>query len=111
MSEGEKILYYLSVAGAAGIALCICTISLGIISSWIFKLGLRKGITIANETGIQNVPLALTITATILANPHISIVPAAYGFVQILFFIIVLALAFGPWSLRLFTIKDEPASH
>ncbi|MCB9077378.1 MAG: bile acid:sodium symporter [Anaerolineaceae bacterium] len=101
VSESDNVLYYLAEAGAAAIMLCLTTILLGFVSAWLFKLDLRTRITIANEAGIQNVPLALTITATILANPLITIAPAAYGFVQIFLLSIILGVAFGPWSAKL----------
>ena len=81
--------------------LCLITILLGFMSARLFKCDLRTRITIANEAGIQNVPLALTITTTILTNPLIAITPAAYGLVQICLLSMVLGLAFGPWSDRL----------
>lgn len=101
VSESDNLLYYLAEAGAAAIILCLTTILLGFMSAWLFKLDLRTRITIANEAGIQNVPLALTVTATILANPLIAIAPAAYGFVQIFLLSIILGVAFGPWSAKL----------
>lgn len=98
VDERENLLYYLSRAGAAGVMLCLTTITLGFVSAWLFKFDLRTRITIANESGIQNVPLALMVTATILANPLITITPAAYGLVQITFYAVVMVIAFGPWT-------------
>lgn len=46
-------------------------------------------------------PLALTVTASILGNRLIAITPAAYGLVQIFLLSMVLGLAFGPWSAKL----------
>ncbi|MCB0195105.1 MAG: bile acid:sodium symporter family protein [Anaerolineae bacterium] len=101
VSESDHLLYYLAQAGEATVMLCLITILLGFMSARLFKCDLRTRITIANEAGIQNVPLALTITTTILTNPLIAITPAAYGLVQICLLSMVLGLAFGPWSDRL----------
>ena len=101
VSESENLLYYLAQAGIAAVMLCVTTILLGFVSTWLFKLDLRTRITIANEAGIQNVPLALTVTASILGNRLIAITPAAYGLVQIFLLSMVLGLAFGPWSAKL----------
>jgi len=98
VDERENLLYYLSRAGAAGVLLGLTTVTLGFVSAGLFKFDLRTRITIANESGIQNVPLALMVTATVLANPLIAITPAAYGLVQISFYAFVMVLAFGPWS-------------
>jgi BASS family bile acid:Na+ symporter len=107
ISEGRSLLTYLGQAGAAAVLLFFITFSLGFVSPWVFKLGLRTRLTIATESGVQNVPLALTVTATILANPLITITPAAFGMVQVFFFSIILLVAFGPWSLPL---PDEQAT-
>ena len=112
ISEREHLVNYLAQAGAAAVLLFLITFSLGFASSWVLKLGLRTRLTIANEAGVQNVPLALTVTATILASPLIAITPVAFGLVQISFFTIVLLIAFGPWSSRLpveRTTSDELA--
>jgi predicted Na+-dependent transporter len=71
------------------------------VSAWFFNLDLPIRITIATESGIQNVPLALTVTATILAKPLIAITPAAYGLVQIFLLSILLVIACGPWPVKL----------
>lgn len=108
VSEHENLLYYLAQAGAAAVMLCLTTISIGFMSAWLFKLDLRTRITIANESGIQNVPLALTVTVTLLGNPLMAITPAAYGLIQIFLLSIVLVLAFGPWSAKV--LPKQPVS-
>ena len=98
--EGENLLYYLTQTGVATGMLCLLTVSLGFAAARLAGLSLPIRKTIAIESGIQNVPLALTVTATILANPLIAITPAAYGLVQLMLFIIILVIAFGPRFLK-----------
>lgn len=98
VSERENLLYYLAQAGAATVILSLTTILLAFMMTWLFKLDLRTGITLANDSAVQNVPLTLTLSATVLANPLMAITPVAYGLVQIFFYIIVLVIVFGPWA-------------
>lgn len=98
VNERENLLYYLAQAGAATVILSLTTILLAFMMTWLFKLDLRTGITLANDSAVQNVPLTLTLSATVLANPLMAITPAAYGLVQIFFYIIVLVVVFGPWA-------------
>jgi BASS family bile acid:Na+ symporter len=97
LSERESLLNFLVQAGFATLMLCLTTLLLGFMSAWLFKLSPRIRITIAIESGIQNVPLALTVAASVLANPLIAITPAAYGLVHIFLYTIILVIVFGPW--------------
>ncbi len=109
VSQRENLLYYLIQAGAAVLILALATILLAFMTSWLFKLDLRTTITLVNESAVQNIPLTLTFSVTILANPLIAIMPAAYGLIQLFFFTIVLVMAFSPWAsplLRQQTIKE-----
>jgi BASS family bile acid:Na+ symporter len=97
LSERENLLNFLAQAGFATLMLCLITLLLGFMSAWLFKLSPRIRITITIESGIQNVPLALTVAASVLANPLIAITPAAYGLVHIFLYTIILVIVFGPW--------------
>lgn len=97
LTERENLYDYLVQAGISTLILCLSTLLLGFMSGWLFKLNPRIRMTLALESGIQNVPLALAVAATILANPQIALTPAAYGLVQSLLLIVILMMAFSPW--------------
>ena len=61
LAERENLLYYLTQAGIATGLLCLLTVSLGFASARFAGLSLPIRKTIAIESGIQNVPLALTL--------------------------------------------------
>ena len=96
LTERENLYDYLVQAGISTLILCLSTLLLGFMSGWLFKLNPRIRMTLALESGIQNVPLALAVAATILANPQIALTPAAYGLVQSLLLIVILMIAFSP---------------
>jgi BASS family bile acid:Na+ symporter len=79
IKEKENILDYFSRAGILAFLLIVLTISVGYITSKLFKLSNNQSTTIALESGIQNATMALTIATTILANTGYAVTPAIYG--------------------------------
>jgi BASS family bile acid:Na+ symporter len=79
LTERENLYDYLVQAGISTLILCLSTLLLGFMSGWLFKLNPRIRMTLALESGIQNVPLALAVAATTLL------------------LIVILMMAFSPW--------------
>ena len=79
IKEKNNIVSYFIDAGLLALSLNIITISLGLLTARIFRLGKKSGVTIALESGIQNGTMALFIAGTLLSNPAYGIAPAVYS--------------------------------
>jgi BASS family bile acid:Na+ symporter len=77
--EKENIVDYFMEAGPIALALNICTLAVGYLSSRLLGLNKQQGITISIESGIQNATLGITIAATLLLNPAMTIPSVIYG--------------------------------
>jgi len=75
----DVFLEYLKEAGLPAIVLNICTMFVGFLLAFIFKLPKPQAISISIESGIQNGTLAITIATITLSNPEFAIVPVIYG--------------------------------
>ena len=70
--------------GAAVLTLNIIVLGLGYWLAKFFKLSQKQAITIAYEVGIQNAPLALLITGTIIGNSTMMIPAVTYGILMLI---------------------------
>lgn len=82
LKERENLLAYFSQVGPAALALNVATLVVGFFSGRL--LGLKEGqsATIAIESGIQNGTLGITIAATLLMNPIMTIPSAIYSLIM-----------------------------
>ena len=70
--------------GAAVFTLNIIVLGLGYWLAKSFNLSQKEAITIAYEVGIQNAPLALLITGTIIGNSTMMIPAVTYGILMLI---------------------------
>lgn len=98
IDQRQHILTYLVQAGLVAAMLCLLTTLFGYSTARLFKLSRSTQATIAVETGIQNIPLAMTIAMTHLGhNPLFAIAPATYGVITIIVMAVVLAGIIARW--------------
>lgn len=86
----ENLVALLLQAGPVTATLCFSTMLLGYMVASLFRLRQAARLAIIVETGLQNIPLALTVAASILANPRLAIPPAAYSLVMIFLLVLIL---------------------
>lgn len=77
--EREHIVEYFVEAGPVALALNLCTLGVGYFSGRLFGLSKKQSTTVSIESGIQNATLGITIAATLLMNPAMTIPPVIYG--------------------------------
>ncbi|NOY73394.1 MAG: bile acid:sodium symporter family protein [Gammaproteobacteria bacterium] len=98
IDQRQHILPYLVQAGLVAAMLCLLTTLFGYSVARLFKLSRSTQATIAVETGIQNIPLAMTIAITHLGhNSLFAIAPATYGVVMVIVMTVVLAGIIARW--------------
>lgn len=101
----ENLVTLLVQAGPVTATLCFLTMLLGYVAASLFRLSQAARLAIVVETGLQNIPLALTVAASILGNPRFAIPAAAYGFVMIFLLALILGRVIVsrpmPWSQQL----------
>lgn len=98
IDQGENLVAYLVQAGMGAAVLCMTITLLGYGMAHLFKL--RRSIkgTIAIESGIQNIPLAMTIAITILGdNPLFAVVPATYGLIMVVLMAVLMVGVIARW--------------
>ncbi len=67
---------------ASTLLLNILSMLLGFLIPAIFSASLKDRVTISIETGIQNATLGIVISATLLQNATVAIIPAMYGIIM-----------------------------
>ncbi len=77
--EKENIVQYFIDAGPVTLALNVCTLGVGYLSGMLLGLSKKQSTTIAIESGIQNATLGITVAATLLLNPAMTIPSVIYG--------------------------------
>ncbi|GAA0879553.1 bile acid:sodium symporter family protein [Algoriphagus jejuensis] len=77
--EREHIVHYFIEAGPVALALNLCTLGVGYFSGRLFGLSRKQSTTVSIESGIQNATLGITVAATLLMNPAMTIPPVIYG--------------------------------
>ncbi|WP_026966983.1 bile acid:sodium symporter family protein [Algoriphagus terrigena] len=77
--EREHIVQYFLEAGPVTLALNVCTLAVGYFSGKLLGLGRKQSTTISIESGIQNATLGITVAATLLVNPAMTIPSVIYG--------------------------------
>src|SRR5690606_7670895 len=77
--ERENIVQYFVEAGPIAMALNICTLGVGYFSSRFLGLNMKQSRTVSIESGIQNATLGITVAATLLLNPAMTIPSVIYG--------------------------------
>lgn len=82
LKERENLLAYAVEAGPVALALNVATLVVGFFSGRLFGLGEKQCTTIAIESGIQNGTLGITIAATLLVNPVMTIPSAIYSLIM-----------------------------
>jgi BASS family bile acid:Na+ symporter len=92
IDQRENLVNFLVQAGPVTATLCFVMMLLGYVTAKVFKLSQAARITIAVEMGLHNIPLALTLAASLLANPRFAIPPAAYGLVTVFLLALVLVM-------------------
>ena len=84
LKERENLAEYFRLAGPVALALNVIMLAVGFYGSRIVRLIPRQSGTISIETGIQNGTLGITIAATLLENPQMTIPSAIYSLVMFL---------------------------
>lgn len=69
-------------AGPVALALNLSMMAFGFLSARLLRLRMAQRITISIESGIQNGTLGITICATLLHNPTMTISPAIYSLIM-----------------------------
>lgn len=77
--EREHIVQYFLEAGPVTLALNVCTLAVGYFSGKLLGLSRKQSTTISIESGIQNATLGITVAATLLVNPAMTIPSVIYG--------------------------------
>lgn len=77
--EREHIVQYFLEAGPVTLALNVCTLAVGYFSGKLLGLSRKQSTTISIESGIQNATLGITVAATLLLNPAMTIPSVIYG--------------------------------
>lgn len=98
---------FLLQAGVLTTCLCTCAALLGYATARLGKLRDATRITITVETSIQNMPLALTIATSLLANPEIAITPAAYELNMILLILLIVVGVIFRWPIFQFASVED----
>ncbi len=107
IDQRQNISTYLVQAGLVAVILCLVTTLLGYSSARLFKLRRSTQVTIAVETGIQNIPLAMTIAMMHLGhNPLFAIAPATYGVVMVIVMAVVLVGIMVGWPGFQFSTRE-----
>lgn len=79
IKERENLVSHFVEAGPVAISLNLATLGLGYLAGKTFGLTQRQSTTIAIESGIQNATLGITVAATLLMNPAMTIPSVIYG--------------------------------
>lgn len=82
LKERENLLAYAVEAGPVALVLNVATLVVGFYSSRLLGLGEKQSTTISIEAGIQNGTLGITIAATLLVNPVMTIPSAIYSLIM-----------------------------
>jgi BASS family bile acid:Na+ symporter len=77
--ERDNIVQYFMEAGPIALALNIGTLSVAYVSSRFLGLSQKQSRTVSIESGIQNATLGITVAATLLLNPAMTIPSVIYG--------------------------------
>jgi len=77
--ERDHIVQYFLEAGPVTLALNVCTLAVGYFSGKLLDLNRKQSTTISIESGIQNATLGITVAATLLVNPAMTIPSVIYG--------------------------------
>jgi len=80
----SEILEFFMQTGAATLTLNILVLGLGYVLAKLFKLTKKQAISIGYEVGIQNAPLALIISGTIIGNSIMMIPALTYGLLMLI---------------------------
>ncbi len=84
MKNSSEILEFFMQTGAATLTLNILVLGLGYVLAKLFKLPKKQAISIGYEVGIQNAPLALIISGTIIGNSIMMIPALTYGLLMLI---------------------------
>ncbi len=107
VGQKENLADSLVQAGLVAATLCVSATLLGYALARLFNLGRSMQGTIAVETGIQNIPLAMTIAVTILGhNPLFAMAPAAYGLITVSLMSVVMVGVFARWPIFRFSADE-----
>ena len=79
LKERENIVQYFIEAGPVALTLNVCTLVVGYYSARLFGMTEKQSKTVSIESGIQNGTLGITIAATLLMNPAMTIPSVIYG--------------------------------
>jgi BASS family bile acid:Na+ symporter len=72
----------LSKATLAALLMCCSAMVVAYIISRIAQLSSKQGVTITVEVGIQNAGTAMMVAATLMNQPHLAMLPLAYGIIM-----------------------------
>lgn len=82
LKERENLLAYALEAGPVALGLNVATLVVGFFSGRLLGLDEKQSRTISIESGIQNGTLGITIAATLLVNPVMTIPSAIYSLIM-----------------------------
>jgi len=83
-AEWANLPFFFQVAGFAALALNLSSLAAGLLTARLFGLGLRRGTSIAIESGLQNGTLAITVASSpfFLNRPDLAVAPAIYSLIM-----------------------------
>jgi BASS family bile acid:Na+ symporter len=82
LNDKEILVSSFKQAGPVALALNLTMMLIGFFSARLLRLHMAQRITISIESGIQNGTLGITICATLLHNPTMTISPAIYSLIM-----------------------------
>ena len=82
LKERDNLAEFFKLAGPVALVLNLAMLSIGFYGSRLFNLVPRQAGTISIETGIQNGTLGITVAATLLNNPEMTIPSAIYSLIM-----------------------------
>jgi BASS family bile acid:Na+ symporter len=82
LKERENLAEFFQLAGPVALALNVLMLAIGFYGSRLFQLQPRQSGTISIETGIQNGTLGITVAATLLNSPEMTIPSAIYSLIM-----------------------------
>lgn len=82
LKERENVAEFFRIAGPAALALNLGTLLIGYYGARILGISKRQSTTISIESGIQNGTLGITVAATLLSNPAMTVPSAIYSLIM-----------------------------
>ncbi len=82
LKERDNVAEFFRIAGPAALALNLGTLLIGYYGARLLGISKRQSTTISIESGIQNGTLGITVAATLLSNPAMTVPSAIYSLIM-----------------------------